>query len=95
MKTNLKNWLTVVENGTGRVLGVYTPEQRAAAEAQRDELEARTGKPHPIHDAWRHSKPRVGAVEDWCVYCNAPVRRGGLDIEGLPAHKNCHREACK
>ena len=30
-----------------------------------------------------------------CIYCNAPVRKGSLEIDGDPAHKKCHLEACK
>ena len=34
-----------------------------------------------------HSGPNA------CVYCTGPVSKGGLDVDGHPAHKKCHKLA--
>jgi hypothetical protein len=41
----------------------------------------------------RHADPRI-ATYDACQYCNGPVQKGSLDIDGLFAHQKCHEQVC-
>jgi hypothetical protein len=41
----------------------------------------------------RHADSTI-ATYDACIYCNGPVRKGGLDIDGDFAHVKCHKAEC-
>lgn len=37
----------------------------------------------------RHADPWV-KIYKACTYCDGPVRKGSVDVDGLFAHKRCH-----
>lgn len=41
----------------------------------------------------RHAEPSLTA-QVVCMYCSEPVR-GGIKVDGMVAHRDCHREACQ